>query len=167
MLAGYQRELEWAAHIKPCETPMEFWLEYTHVVVNSGMKAQIAQKTFQKIVDAKQDHRLATEAFGHKQKARAIDDMWLDQDWTFKEWQAAHDKLAYLETLPWIGGITKCHLAKNLGMDVCKPDRHLVRVADDEGCSPKELCGRLSKESGDRVSLVDTVLWRSANLGLL
>jgi len=36
--------------------------------------------------------------------------------------------LVYLQTYPFIGNITKYHLAKNLGFDVVKPDRHLVRL---------------------------------------
>lgn len=74
-------------------------------------------------------------------------------------------KVAYLRSLPWIGDITCWHLAKNYGHDVAKPDRHLVRIAGDEGVHG--LCARLARESGDRVATVDLVIWRAANLGMI
>ena len=75
--------------------------------------------------------------------------------------------MAYLESIPWIGGITKYHLAKNLGFDCCKPDRHLVRISKEYNTSPEELCKRISEATGDRVATVDLVIWRVANLGLI
>jgi hypothetical protein len=79
----------------------------------------------------------------------------------------AVDKLQFCADLPWIGGITKYHLAKNLGADVAKPDVHLQRLADREGCSVDALCSRLAEETGLRVASVDTVLWRACANGVL
>lgn len=75
--------------------------------------------------------------------------------------------MEYLQTLPWICPITKYHLTKNLGLDVCKPGRHLVRIAGDYDMTPEELCEKLSKEAGDRVAMVDNGIWRAANLGFI
>jgi len=36
-----------------------------------------------------------------------------------------------------------------------------------EGSAPQELCERLAKATGDRIAVVDLVLWRACNLGLL
>lgn len=55
--------------------------------------------------------------------------------------------IEFCETLPRVGGITKYHLAKNLGVDVAKPDVWLERVAAKSGETVHELCGRLSKQS--------------------
>src|SRR5204862_28581 len=39
----------------------------------------------------------------------------------------------WLTRCPYIGPVTCWHLAKNVGMDVVKPDRHLVRMAQASG----------------------------------
>jgi hypothetical protein len=79
----------------------------------------------------------------------------------------AADKLSFFESLPWIGPITKYHLAKNFGVECCKPDRHLVRIARQYDMTPDELCRKLAEETGNSVNTVDTVLWRAANLGFI
>jgi hypothetical protein len=79
----------------------------------------------------------------------------------------AIDKLAFIEILPWIGPITRWHVAKNFGLDVIKPDRHLVRVATAASCTPQALCAKIAAHTGDCLPLVDTVLWRAGNLGLI
>jgi len=71
------------------------------------------------------------------------------------------------QSLPWIGPITKYYMAKNLGADVCKPDRHLTRIAGKYDMELEELCKKLSEESGDHISMVDNVIWRVANLGFI
>ena len=73
-----------------------------------------------------------------------------------------------METLPWIGPITKYHLARNLGIDVAKPDRHLVRLAKrfgyNESTGVQQMCEELAERTRDRIGVVDVVLWRYANL---
>lgn len=70
-----------------------------------------------------------------------------------------------LEGLPGIGPVTSYHLAKNLGLDVVKPDRHLTRVARAAGArDPLRLCEAISAATGDRLSTVDIVIWRYATL---
>jgi len=71
----------------------------------------------------------------------------------------------YLRTFPFMGPATALHLAKNLGLDVVKPDRHLLRVAK-AACyqSPQEMCREISKRLGEKVSVVDLVIWRFATL---
>lgn len=164
---GYEQELEWAATLKPCPDAFHFFLEYCFVVVNSGMKAQIAQGIFEKILKALNAGNLVASVFGHKAKAQAIQEAWRAQYSIFDHFAVADDKLAYLEHLPWIGPITKYHLAKNLGLNVCKPDRHLVRISAQYKTTPEQFCSDLSKRTGDSVPLVDTVIWRACNLGIL
>jgi hypothetical protein len=66
-----------------------------------------------------------------------------------------------LRRLPYIGEITAYHLAKNLGADVAKPDRHLVRFAASQGFGDvHSLCLAISNATGDPLRLVDLVLWR-------
>jgi hypothetical protein len=71
------------------------------------------------------------------------------------------DPVLALRRLPYIGEVTAYHLAKNLGADVAKPDRHLVRLAASQGfCDAHSLCTTIAKETGDPVRIVDIVLWR-------
>ena len=71
------------------------------------------------------------------------------------------DPVQMLSTFSFLGPVTALHLAKNLGLDVAKPDRHLVRLSEYVGFSSVEkLCKDISEETGDRQSVVDLVLWR-------
>ena len=66
-----------------------------------------------------------------------------------------------LQSLPYIGSVTSWHLAKNLGADVAKPDRHLSRVAIRFGYRDVgAMCRDISVAVGDRISVADLVLWR-------
>jgi hypothetical protein len=162
---GYAHEIDWAETVKPCTDPLSFWLEYSWVVVNSGMKNQVARKIWDRIFAAYKRGGLARDVFGHQAKATAIDFMYRDQVAQFEAYQEADDKIAHLKSLPWIGNITKWHLAKNLGFDCCKPDRHLMRIDTYYGTTPERLCAELSRQTCDRVATVDLVIWRAANLG--
>lgn len=168
--SGFTQELEWAGSIKPPKNADHLFAEYLHVVCNSGMKAQIAEGIIKKIWTRILEGGNAADVFGHKGKAKAIDYVLKEKASVFECFMRqtrVDDQLRWCESLPWIGPITKYHLAKNLGVQCCKPDRHLVRIASKKGETPFELCGRLSKETGDTVPLVDSVLWRAANQGLI
>jgi hypothetical protein len=167
LAAGFADEISWAEDIKPCESATDFALEHAFVVCNSGMKAQIAVVIYRKVKDALLSNRPVASVFGHKGKASAIEHVFANRHRLFEEFNAATDKLTFLERLPWIGGITKYHLAKNFGVPCCKPDRHLVRIARDNGTTPELLCERLAQETGNNVPTVDTVLWRAANQGMI
>ncbi len=72
---------------------------------------------------------------------------------------------AFFRMFNYVGPITCCHLAKNLGMDVVKSDRHLVRTARRAGFrDPVELCDLVASFTGDPLSVVDSVFWRYATL---
>jgi hypothetical protein len=165
--AGYSQDITWAEGITECSHPWHFLCEYVFVVCNSGMRWKVAQKIYSNVMLALAQGRDIAGVFGHEKKVAAILEgrdrvqMW------FYNWQEAGDKLEYLQRLPHIGPITKYHLAKNLGMDVAKPDRHLVRIADDEGTTVEQLCRQLSDETGDSVRVIDTVLWRAAEQGII
>ena len=166
-MAGYSREIDWARSLVPCLNAGEFTLEAIWVIINAGMKAQVARNIEQRIYRAIDRGEPINSAFGHEGKVKAIEYIIENHQRLFDEYLAAQDKLVYLETLPWIGPITKYHLAKNLGLDMVKPDRHLVRIARKEEKTPLELCKEISQLTGDRLALVDTVLWRAANLGMI
>ncbi len=163
--AGYGSEIIWAESLKPCDEPEVFCWEYIWVVINAGMKNQIARQIFEKVRTALSLGLSAGTVFHHEGKVAAIDKMWATYHQEFEQYQLADDKLAHLKSLPWIGDITKYHLAKNLGFDVAKPDRHLIRIAIQYQTTPQALCTRLAQETGYRIATVDQIIWRAANLG--
>jgi hypothetical protein len=66
-----------------------------------------------------------------------------------------------LQKFPYIGPITVWHLAKNLGFNVAKPDRHLVRVSTRLGFeSAFALCAAVAQRFGEETKVVDLVIWR-------
>jgi hypothetical protein len=70
------------------------------------------------------------------------------------------DPITELRQLPFIGPITAFHLAKNLGMNTAKPDRHLVRLSNHFGFeAASELCAAISCATGATVAQVDSILW--------
>lgn len=131
------------------------------------MKNQVARGIADKLYPAVLSGKSASTVFGHKHKCESIDFVFANRERLLAEYLATPDaeKLEWIDGLPHIGPITKWHLAKNYGFDCAKPDRHLVRIAGDEGTH--ELCARLAKESGDRIATVDVVIWRAANLRLI
>jgi hypothetical protein len=75
------------------------------------------------------------------------------------------DPIRHLQLLPYIGPVTSWHLAKNLGLDVAKNDRHLARMALGLGyADAHDLCGEVSEATGELVSVVDVIFWRFATL---
>jgi hypothetical protein len=73
----------------------------------------------------------------------------------------ASDPIGTLRTFRFIGPITAFHLAKNLGFDVAKPDRHLVRLVRRFGFTDaSHLCGSIGRAVGEKTRVVDLILWR-------
>lgn len=165
--AGHADEIDWAQNVKAPATPEDFAGEAIWVILCSGMKEQIARMISEKVWAAIHDGRPVSTVFGHAGKAAAIDTIWRDRAKLFRNFQFANDKVEFCKRLPWIGDITKWHLAKNYGVDVAKPDVHLVRVASHYGTTPAKLCERLAAASGDRIATVDLVIWRACNLGII
>lgn len=167
--AGYGAEVEWAQTVGPPADPLALFAEYGWVVVNSGMKNQVAAGIWRRVCDSLAAGGLASDAFRHPGKAAALQLAWDRLEERFVEYSAATRAgrlLDWCESLPWIGAITKFHLAKNLGYDCAKPDRWLERVAVAAGETVDGLCARLAAQAGDRIATVDLVIWRACNLGL-
>jgi hypothetical protein len=71
------------------------------------------------------------------------------------------DPIPELQRFPFIGPVTVWHLAKNLGLNVAKPDRHLVRLATRCGYSSAgALCQDLANRNNEEIKVVDLILWR-------
>jgi hypothetical protein len=125
------------------------------------MRAAVARGIYERVIAALVEGRPVAEVFGHRLKCRAIEKVWADREALLAGYTAAADKVAYCQTLPHIGGITKYHLAKNFGAQVAKPDVHLQRLADLHGCTAQALCEQLAAATGYKVATVDVVLWRA------
>jgi hypothetical protein len=164
---GYQDVIDWSENVQPCPDARAFALEAIYVICNSGMKFSVANGIYWKIVEALRSRQSATTVFGHPGKAPAIDFIWKNRHVLFAAYDVASNKLAFCASLPWIGPVTKFHLAKNLGVDVAKPDVHMERLAKAEGNTVAAMCIRLAKQTGYRLTTVDTILWRACADGYL
>jgi hypothetical protein len=160
-------DIAWAQSIAEPTDCEVFARETIFVICNSGMKNTVARGIYLRCEAALIAGKPVFDVFKHPGKAAAIETIWGDRVQLLAGYLAATDKLAFAATLPWIGGITKYHVVKNFGADVAKPDVHLQRLADHEGCTAQALCERLAAELGLRVAAVDTVLWRACANGVL
>jgi hypothetical protein len=167
---GYLDEIQWAQNLRPPVEPVAMWRDYAWVVMCSGMKEQIVRVIWNRMRPHVEAGGSAHDIFGHKGKATAIDCGWREREAWLRSYLALttdEDRIAWCQERPWVGPITRWHLAKNYGVDCAKPDRHLVRIAALDGETPFELCARIGRETGERVATVDLVIWRAANLGLV
>lgn len=159
---GYQDEIEITKSLREPKDALEFFYQYVWVVLNSGMKNEVATTIYNNVFGKGGPH---IALIGHPGKRRAILKVYNNLGEIFAGYQDSNDKIAFLETLPFIGKITKYHLARNFGMDTAKPDRHLSRLAKALNYnSVQQMCEDISSKSGDRVGVVDVVLWRYCNL---
>lgn len=160
--SGYGDEIDYIDTIKPLEEqdPYTFFLEYVWVVLNAGMKEQVARDIYNRYCQ-----NFDIGCVRHPTKKKAIEYMLNDYTHTFDELLDVDDKIEFLQTLPWIGPITKYHLARNIGIDTVKPDRHLVMLAEMFGFeSPMSMCKYIKDDNGTKLGTIDVVLWRYCNL---
>jgi len=152
-----------------------FFQQYVFVVLCSYWKEQYARKEWDRFFDT---YDLDVISNTRKRAAVAAGAEYA-KDWLIglKE---ADDKIAFLDTLPMIGPVTRYHLARNLGIDCVKPDRHLVRLAAafGYGCSDKitdqiyivnRMCKDIQQDLGgglfeEKLGVIDVVLWRYCNI---
>jgi hypothetical protein len=181
--AGFKSEIDWQNNIQlSLISEHDFLREAAWVILSSGMRETIIRRKFPAISaafyywldtkkitqNAKQCRICALLVFGHRQKVNAIitiAEQIYSQGFENFKIRINTDGVEFIQSLPFMGPATSYHLAKNIGLDVVKPDRHLLRVAAAAGYdSPKLLCEEISKCVGDRISVVDLVIWRFATL---
>lgn len=169
----WQNNLDWKN-----VTERDFLREHAWVVLNSGFKESVVRKHFGYISLCFCDWESAEEisscgdicittamsAFRNRAKLNAILNLsrMIAQE-GFQSFFSQFDsgEVEDLQRLPFIGGVTCYHLAKNLGFQSAKPDRHLERLAEFfHFASTAEMCIHLSEESGDDIATIDLVLWR-------
>jgi hypothetical protein len=180
---GFAWEIDWQAERRLDRIDeSEFLRESAWTVLSAGFRETVVRKLFVPIRDAFlglqsaaviQANRLgcrraALKVFNNHRKVDAILDIACvvaDSGFEVIRRRIQEEDVRFLQTLPYIGSITAFHLAKNLGLPVVKPDRHLQRIAKAAGfSSPREMCELISDRLGDPVQVVDVVLWRYATL---
>ena len=169
---GFIGEIEWcqSRHF-PSITAQDFGYEYTFAVLaSSGLREQIVRKNYNKFLEAAHDGNNPYETINNKRQRAAIMHVWVNLDKILGTLQAQptdEAKIEYLDTLPQIGPKAKKHLARNLGIDCVKPDRHMERLAERFGYeSPDAMCLDIQRmlPVKERIGVIDVVLWRYCNL---
>jgi hypothetical protein len=158
--AGYRNEIERYGKISFLNIDSEQFLRnYVWVVLNAGMKWEIANRIFKNYPNIKINHRRKQAAIELATRKHRV---WLD---ILRSIKNNEDRIEYLKSLPYIGNISCHHLARNIGIDTVKDDRHLRRVADQFGYStPIEMCKEIQKATNERLGVIDVVLWRYSKL---
>jgi hypothetical protein len=181
--AGYGNEILSGVERRVCSiSEADFLREAAWVILSVGMRESVVRQKFEGISssfkdwsssksiseDAEECVRQAFSQFQHVGKIGAI--LFLCKYMNavgFHEWcpSAFQDPIKSFQEFPFIGPAAASHLAKNLGFDVAKADRHLVRLASHHGYeSVDEFCNHIASSVGDSVTTVDTVLWRFSTL---
>lgn len=182
--SGYNNEAAWQASLDfEAIGESDLLKESAWVILCSGFKESVIRKKFnylslcfcdwqsaKEIVANKNVCReTALRSFGHKGKIEAIlqlAELVEKKGFLKLKQEIRHSPLESLRQIPYIGNITAWHLAKNLGIPVAKPDRHLVRLANIMGYKDvQRFCGDVAKISGDSIQVVDIIFWRYAALG--
>ena len=180
---GFGREIEWQDHVQLSGVGESAFLrEAAWVVLSSGMREAVIRNKFaafsgafyhwqsahQITKNARECRKNASAIFGHFGKIDSIIQIaTLIHQKGFEAFKCnvRSGGVSFLQSLPFIGPITSFHLAKNIGLDVVKPDRHLLRISALAGySSASEMCQLISQAVGDRLSVVDLVVWRYATL---
>jgi hypothetical protein len=135
-------------------------------------------------------HKLL-KIFGNKRKINAIVDIWQNREKYSVGYYSLKNgpleaKLSYLSKLPYIGRITKNHLARNLGENVPKYDIWVQRLGvacscrkdleykiDNSRLNPEiikvcdDMFEHIMQETGLPIGYIDLVLWRACEQGIL
>ncbi len=175
---GYAHEVLWQSTVTlSALTPTVFVSEAAWVVLSAGMRESVVDSIYRRLGpvfhewdvcrmadDGALLFQQAYDVFRHEGKLRAIIEIAraarrLDTDGLRHELLLRPED--FLRSLPYIGPVTWRHLAKNLGLQVAKHDRHLSRIAANaRRQSVDVLCQEIASETGEPVPVVDLVLWR-------
>lgn len=175
----------------PTLSPSEFASEVIYVILASGFKQKIAKQKFFEIMEFIKSGKEINPTnllpiFGNKNKINAICKVWENKDRycnSFYNLNNTDEKLDFLKTLPYIGEITKNHIARNLGINKVKYDIWIQRLGIalygnnkceiESSLSPytKTACDtmfeKIAKETKLSIGYIDVVLWKSCQIGLL
>jgi len=180
---GFAQEIRWQDHLRISTLrESDFLREAAWVVLSAGMREEVIRRKFpalseafcswlsahEIVANATRCRQTASSVFNHPRKLDSIVDIARSVDRSGFEVlkdRIRSEGISFLRSLPYMGPATSYHLAKNIGLDVAKPDRHLLRMCAVAGYSdPEQMCLAISQASGDRISIVDLVMWRYATV---
>jgi hypothetical protein len=180
---GFQNEILWQSNLHFEDLDESTFLrEIAWVILTCGMKESIIRNRFCEISNcffnwssakmiSNNKENCVTEAlriFNNNAKINAIVNSALrvERSGFHKIKQNIKQKpIQTLQEFDYIGPVTVFHLAKNIGLPVAKPDRHLVRIAQMENYRDVQtFCRDISRLSGDSIPVVDIVFWRFATI---
>ena len=180
---GYEDEINWQASL--CFDDVDestFLRELAWVVLSSGMRERVVRNLFNEIsncfftwasakIIVDNENTCFYEAiryFNNKPKILAIinaSHKINSLGFSRLKKTIRENPIETLREFQYIGPVTVYHLAKNIGLHVAKPDRHLTRIANMGGYSDvQQFCNEISRLSGDSIPVVDIVLWRFATI---
>jgi len=171
----------------------KFAEEVIYVILASGFRQKVAKAKFAEIMNfIYSGGKVLPEnlllIFGNVHKINAICKIWSDREKYCNGFYAidksdVDGKLNYLETLPYIGAITRNHIARNLGINKVKYDVWIQRLgialcgndgmveATPLSIDVKFACDKMfsdiSKETGLPIGYIDVVLWKACQIGVL
>ena len=181
--SGFDAEIDWQEDLSlQSVSESDFLREMAWVVLSAGFRESLLRKHFpalsaaflnwssgREISQAKHECRFkALQAFNHEKKVDAIlstSELTAQIGFAALKWRIENEGVEFLKQLSFIGPVTAFHLAKNLGLSVVKPDRHLVRTAKAGGFAcPTSMCQTIADVVAEKLSVVDLVIWRYATL---
>lgn len=180
---GFNNEILWQSNL--CFDNIDertFLQEIAWVILTCGMKEAIIRQKFHALsncfynwesarkisINRGKCQNSALKVFNHKKKIQAIlnaADQIEKSGFNKIKQKIKRNPIDTLQIFDYIGPVTVYHLAKNIGLPVAKPDRHLNRIAQMENYNDVQtFCSDISKLSGDSVPVVDIVFWRFATI---
>ncbi len=183
---GWDEDIEWSRKVTISDlNKVEFFEQYAFCVFVAFFRWSVIDKKwpdltvvfkgwdYEEICQHKQEvEREARKVFGNERKVKSVlrcAEILSNRGWdNFRASLTSRDlshQLELLDTLPGIGQAAKYQLAGAIGIDVAKPDRWLLRLASKYGYSAteegvQEFARRIAELVGERVKVVDYVLWR-------
>lgn len=172
---------EWRSERPENRTDSDLLAEYAWVVVSCGMTAHVTGRLWPRLTSAFRGWNPAAVAASpldvqvealsvlkHPRKIGAILSLADSLDRQPGQMQRlagmpTSEALAWMQTLPWVGPVSRYHLARNLGWDVVVRSGPVVRLAACLGCTPDELVHETAARVGERIRVVDLVLWNWAH----
>jgi endonuclease III len=163
-------------------TKSDFFREYAWVVLSSGMSEKVVTKVFPRLSlifnnwknpaaihkNEKAIYKRAIRLFNNKGKITALLEMakyLVNKSISVIIKLIQEQGVSFLMKFKFLGPATALHLAKNVGLDIAKPDRHLMRISNRFGFAcTNRFCEKISNHTGDKKSVVDIILWRYATL---
>lgn len=152
--------------------PRRFWSEYVWCVYTSGFNAKVLTPKFDGIMNAYGPwdsnvpsdwmwQRVSRLLANTRKFEAVVRTKKLMQSLGWGDFRTLYcSSIDALASLPFVGPITKFHLARNCGLDAVKEDIHLVRVADKfEFVNATAMCYFLAGLSDERPGVVDFVIW--------